>query len=235
MHEEITGVAEAWVEGWVVSRGAAPPVPEPGGGFRVDVGLEHHVTRYVLPRPEEALVRGISRKRAAPGVWIKTFAPPETLAPWLPPGWSFDDPGFLMSAALRRTPAGDAPEGYRLRVWTRGGVTRALVHAPDGSFAARGQIAAPAPTSSRPAAFVVDQVETSARHRRLGLGALVMRTLANTAVEAGATTGVLGATVDGRALYESLGWRVHAPLTGLVFGRPAATAPVPGGTAASRV
>jgi hypothetical protein len=44
-----------------------------------------------------------------------------------------------------------------------------------------------------------------------------MRDLANTGIERGATTGVLGASIEGRALYESLGWRVHAPLAGFVY------------------
>lgn len=48
-----------------------------------------------------------------------------------------------------------------------------------------------------------------------------MRALADAAAEAGASAGVLGAGVEGRALYESLGWRTHAPLTGIVLDPPA--------------
>lgn len=99
-----------------------------------------------------------------------------------------------------------------MRTWARGGTTRVLVLTEDGAFAARGQIAVPGP--GRPA--VVDQVETSPAHRRRGLGSLVMRTLANAAVEVGASAAVLGATIEGRALYESLGWRTDGPLTGLI-------------------
>ena len=51
-----------------------------------------------------------------------------------------------------------------------------------------------------------------------------MRTLANAAAEAGASTAVLGASHDGRALYTSLGWRTASPLTGIIH-RPDA-APV---------
>ena len=90
----------------------------------------------------------------------------------------------------------------------------------EGVFAARGQIAIPPGAATA----VVDQVETAADQRRKGLGRLVMRTLANAAAEAGAATGVLGASADGRALYTSLGWRTDSPLTGIVY-RPDA-APV---------
>nr|WP_308429779.1 GNAT family N-acetyltransferase [Streptomyces ruber] len=65
---------------------------------------------------------------------------------------------------------------------------------------------------------VADQVETSAAHRRRGLGTLVMRTLGRAAFEQGARTGVLAGTPDGRAPYESPGRRVEAPLASAKFG-----------------
>ncbi|MBB5934505.1 hypothetical protein FHS42_001552 [Streptomyces zagrosensis] len=44
-----------------------------------------------------------------------------------------------------------------------------------------------------------------------------MRTLIDDAVAQGATLGVLGATDDGRALYQTLGWKRHAPLAACVY------------------
>jgi predicted GNAT family acetyltransferase len=61
---------------------------------------------------------------------------------------------------------------------------------------------------------VVDMVETGTAHQRRGLGSVGMRTLADLALDRGAVTGILGASDEGRALYESLGWKRHAPLTG---------------------
>ncbi|MGW1022982.1 GNAT family N-acetyltransferase [Streptomyces sp. NPDC002577] len=202
-------MVRAWVDGWVVSRGASEPVERPWG-YTVDVGLRHQVTRHVLPAADEPTVRKLTEDVGAPGVWLKLFEAPETVAPWLAPGWTLDDPAFLMTAPLHRA-AAPAPDGYGLRTWTRDGVTRVLVVTDDGGFAARGQIAPTGPTA------VADRIETDPAHRRRGLGSLVMRTLTTIAVEQGATTGVLSATVAGRALYESLGWRVHAPLTGVYF------------------
>ncbi|MGW1891163.1 GNAT family N-acetyltransferase [Streptomyces sp. NPDC002004] len=220
--ESTNSIVRAWVDGWVVSRGASFPVVE-DWGYTIDVGLPKQVTRYVFAGlgadVDTAAVRKVAAAVAAPGVWLKVFAPEEDVMRLLGPGWTIDEPGHLMSVALRRVgaavtpgPAGTGlPDGYRLRSWTRGGVTRVLVTAPDGSFAARGQVA---PTG---ATAVVDQVETSAEHRRRRLGSLVMRTLAEAALEQGAETGVLGATDDGRALYTSLGWRVQAPLTSVHY------------------
>ncbi|MFE7935212.1 GNAT family N-acetyltransferase [Streptomyces sp. NPDC057456] len=207
---------QAWVDGWVVSRGAAPPVAEPWG-WTVDVGTgTRHVTRHVLGATNEAVTEPTVRKAAGAvtgaGVWLKVFADPAVVGPWLGPHWRIDpEPGFLMTAPLADVPPGAAPDGYRTRTWSRGGVTRTMIAAPDGSLAARGQIA---PTG---ATAVVDQIETSPGHRRRGLGALVMRTLHRAAVAQGARTGVLGATPQGRALYESLGWRVESSLTSAEF------------------
>ncbi|OEJ25048.1 GNAT family N-acetyltransferase [Streptomyces agglomeratus] len=203
----------AWVDGWVVSRGAADPVPQPWG-LTVDVGLPHHATRHVLTDADEATVRKLAEAYGAPAVALKVFLEPETVAPWLGPEWVSDGPGWLMTTPLagrpgRETPA--APDGYALKSWRRGGVTRVLVVAPDGGFAARGQVAPTGGTA------VVDQVETAPAHRRKGLGALVMSVLHEAAYAQGATVGILGATTDGRGLYESLGWQECAPLVGVTY------------------
>ncbi|WP_421106148.1 GNAT family N-acetyltransferase [Streptomyces sp. NEAU-S77] len=211
-------LVRAWVDGWIVSRQASPPVEEEWG-FSFDVALPKHVTRHVLPEADEALTVKLMAAFPAPGTQLKVLLPPETVRPWLLPGWTLDDPGFLMTAPLKPVPA-PVPDGFRLRTWARGGLVRALVVDSRGSFAARGQIAIPPGADTA----VVDQVETAADQRRKGLGGLVMRTLANAAAEAGASTAVLGASTDGRALYTSLGWRTASPLTGIVH-RPDA-APV---------
>ncbi|MFC5799265.1 GNAT family N-acetyltransferase [Streptomyces formicae] len=212
----ITSLPDAvrrWVAGWVVSRGAADPVAEPWG-FTVDVGLPRHTTRHVLTAGGESVVRKVAASARTPGRWLKVFEEPEKVLDWLGPDWTPDEPGFLMTAALRReTGPPPVPAGYRLRTWTRGGVTRALVTTDDGAFATRGQIALPGGAGTA----VVDQIETATEHRRKGLGSLVMRTLQDAAAAQGACTAVLGGTPDGRALYESLGWRVTAPLVSVFY------------------
>ncbi|MFH8799944.1 GNAT family N-acetyltransferase [Streptomyces sp. NPDC017936] len=210
------GIVRAWVDGWVVSRGAAPPVREPWG-FTVDVGQAAQVSRHVLAAlgdgVEEAVVREVAGAVTGTGVWLKVFQDPSVAGGWLGAGWWVDpEPGWLMTvplgAAAGETPA---PGGYRLRSWTRGGVTHVLIAAPDGSFAARGQVA---PTG---ATAVVDRVETAPAHRRRGLGGVVVRNLQAAAAARGAATGVLAGTPAGRGLYESLGWSVVAPLTSARF------------------
>ncbi len=208
----VSELSRAWVDGWVVSRGTPSPSQEPWG-LRIDVGRPDQVVRHVLLDADEVAVRKVAETVEAlgtPATWLKAFMAPEDMGAWLGPDWTPDSPGFLMAADLRPS-APRTPGGYTLTTATAEGVTRVRVLAADGSLAARGQVA---PVSGY---AVVDQVETAPEHQRRGLGSFVMHTLADTAVRQGAATGVLGATVEGRALYETLGWRVHAPLTGFIY------------------
>ncbi|MFI6851667.1 GNAT family N-acetyltransferase [Streptomyces sp. NPDC050416] len=202
---------QAWVDGWIVSRGAAPPVTEPWG-CTIDVGTNGHVTRHVFGATgddlDETAVRKVAGAVTGAGVWLKAFRDPSVVAGWLDDSWWIDpEPGYLMTVPLTSADVPDVPDGYRLRSWSRGGVTRVMVAAPDGSLAARGQIAPTGVTA------VADQIETAPEHRRKGLGSLVMRTLQSAAVRQGAHTGVLAGTPAGRGLYEALGWEVAAVLT----------------------
>ncbi|EFL28610.1 LOW QUALITY PROTEIN: conserved hypothetical protein, partial [Streptomyces himastatinicus ATCC 53653] len=111
-------LVRAWVDGWIVSRQASPPVEEEWG-FSFDVALPRHVTRHVLPEADEALLVELMAAFPAPGTHLKVPLPPETVRPWLLPGWILDDPGFLMTVPLTPVPA-PVPDGFRLRTWGPG-------------------------------------------------------------------------------------------------------------------
>lgn len=53
---------------------------------------------------------------------------------------------------------------------------------------------------------VYDQILTQPEHRRLGLGTAVMSALTQRSLERGAGHGIMIASPDGRALYQTLGW-----------------------------
>jgi GNAT superfamily N-acetyltransferase len=63
---------------------------------------------------------------------------------------------------------------------------------------------------------VFDGVETSPAFRRQGLGRHLITTMCAEAFDLGAHHGVLAASADGRALYESLGWTVQRQLLSVV-------------------
>ncbi|WP_194895716.1 GNAT family N-acetyltransferase [Catenulispora pinisilvae] len=198
-----------WAEGWTVSRGTAAPVAT-RWGLRIEVGAENQLRRHVLLDPREQGVRELVASIAEPLTWIKTHVEPAELGPWLPAGWAEGDPGWLM--AIDVAPAEvTVPDKYRLTSESKDGVTYVRILTSDGDLAARGQYGYVGDYGT------VDKISTEPAHRRRGLGSVVMDALANAAYGLGASTSVLGATVEGRALYESLGWKVHAPLAGFIF------------------
>ncbi|MQS11652.1 GNAT family N-acetyltransferase [Streptomyces kaniharaensis] len=209
--QETGELVREWISGWVVSRGAADPTPEPWG-WSIDVGAPTgEVARHVLPEPVESDVRKIAEATTAPGTWLKAFAEADTVRPWLGPEWRLDIPGFLMSLPLNDTERPEPPTGYTVTTWTRGGVVRALVRTDDGHLAARGQ------AGLAGAVVVPDQIVTAPEHRRRGLGSVVMRTLQHAAREAGAEKAVLVGSPAGRELYTALGWTMHTPMASLVL------------------
>lgn len=199
----------AWVDGWVISRNAPRPVREPWG-LRVDVGLPGHLSRHIVAAPTPEILHHLTGVLTTPGTWLKLCAAAPAVAPSLPGRWAVQDPEYMMTAPLSRH-VPDVPAGYTLAVTTRAGVTAARLLTAAGEVAARGQFAPAGRTA------VVDQVETAAGHRRRGLGTAVVRTLMSTAASMGARTGVLVATAEGQALYETLGWTLHTPMTAAVL------------------
>jgi GNAT superfamily N-acetyltransferase len=203
------GLTQRWAEGWTVSRSTEPPVATQWG-LRIEVGAPNQLRRHVLLDPDEAGVRELAASIEEPLTWIKSHVEPAELAPWLPAGWTEDDPGWLMAIDVTPQPV-TPPDGYVVRSQAVGGVTYVRIVTSAGDLAARGQYGHVGEHGT------VDQISTEPDHRRRGLGSVVMNSLATTAHELGASTTILGATVEGRALYEALGWKVHAPLAGFVY------------------
>ncbi|MEU8780305.1 GNAT family N-acetyltransferase [Streptomyces sp. NPDC048637] len=181
-------------------------------GLYIEVGRPEQMGRHVLPDADEFAVREAAASATVPYTWLKVPMEPERVGHWLPEGWVVDkgESGHLMATDLRPT-VPRAPEGYTASVEARDGVAYVQVRDTAGELAAKGQMA----LLGR--ATVIDGVTTEQAHRRRGLGAFVMRTLTDHAVSEGATLGVLGATDEGRALYETLDWKVYAPLAACIY------------------
>jgi GNAT superfamily N-acetyltransferase len=201
---------DGWVDGWAWSRGTSRPEPVDGGWYvatRSDV--EHE--RFVLSEPTVERVDAILAKGPAPTTCVKFPGDP---AEWLPrfgPGWVPDHEGCFMTRALGRPPGRQAPAGYEVKVEAKPRVVVASVLAPEGNVISSGRMGLGTSYA------VADQIVTDERHRRLGLGTVVMAALEKGALEAGLERAVLGATGDGQALYERLGWDAGAPLTAVHY------------------
>lgn len=202
----------SWAHGWARSRGASIPA-RTDWGLRIEVGSPGETRRHLLLDPDPDRAAALAREIEAaeePRMWIKSHVAPAVLRPVLGPAWVDDQPVFLMAWDVRPLPV-RVPEGYEVVTSTADGVTQVRISAPDGSRAASARY------GHSNGCGTPDQVSTDPAHQRRGLGTALMAVLANAAHAAGESVSYLAASVEGRALYESMGWRTWAPLAGFVY------------------
>jgi GNAT superfamily N-acetyltransferase len=197
-------IFRTWVEGWAISRGTPPPVPV-AHGFRVDVGLPAHRVRYVFPSLGPEIIRDLATSIEPPAAFIKVCCESEMMAPLLPANWRLETPGYMMTQSLRTDAPVSVPTGYDLVVERRGAVIVAELRDHRGDIAASGRVVLNGTSG------IFDRIATHVDHRRRGLGTVVMRALGGEAIKEAIKSAILVATPDGRALYASLGWRLHSP------------------------
>jgi len=206
----------AWIRGWALTREVDPPVPH-ADGFRIAVGLPRQAARYVFASPSPAIAE-LGASVTQPWIYIKAYATSEQLRALLPDRWRIEDLHYMMTCDARPFPGGgEVPAGYSVDVDDAAAATgcgHVRVVAPDGTLAASGHVA----MGERLAIY--DRIGTEPAHQRRGLGRAVMHALQALARAHGRHEGVLVATDQGRALYESLSWRLHSPWAGAVIPGP---------------
>lgn len=201
-------IVATWIKGWTLARETTSPTPYKGG-FRVDVGWPEQKARYVFPAIVPAIGELVSSINE-PWVFLKACASPDALQAILPPRWTIQRPGYMMTNAGPMASNSALSEGYRLDA-TRGTISVVRAFDPTGNEAAIGRVVVVDGFA------IYDRIETRPEHRRRGLARAVMQALETIAREKGAVRGVLVATPDGRALYESLDWELHSPYTTAVI------------------
>lgn len=203
-------IVETWLKGWSAARGLPAPARENGVLF-VNVGWPHQAMRYVFPRPTDKL-RYLAETIVDPWVFLKVCAKPAIVNELLPSRWVIQAPAFMMTCYDTMTSSRTAlPKGYILDINKEAAVPVVRILTPGHVEAAIGRVV-----------FVdhfaiYDRIETHPDHRRNGLGSIVMKTLEALGIGHGIKKGVLVATVEGKALYEKLGWEVYTPYTTAVI------------------
>ena len=209
----------AWSRGWAITREVPPPVPH-ADGLRIEVGLPRQVRRYVFPHLSQA-IHDLGQTLSQPWVFLKACATTDELHALLPAPWQMQDEHFLMTCGdVPFAGSGALASGYRMQIDDAAAATRrahVAVHADDGSIAAAGHLA----LDERFAIY--DRIVTEPAHQRRGLGRAVMHALQAIARAHGRHANVLVASAQGRALYESLGWRLQSPWATAVIPGPEAT------------
>ncbi|WP_170137750.1 GNAT family N-acetyltransferase [Chitinophaga dinghuensis] len=202
-------LVETWLKGWAIARGTMGPVPDQGG-FRIDVGWPDQLVRYVFPQ----LCAGwqdLQHTIDQPYIFLKVCATPEQIRPLLLPPWEICPPGFMMRKIWGdRQAAVQLPSSYYMET-TPGATPKARIFTSSGELAALGSIAMVGEYA------IFDRIATEPAHQRKGLGSAVMTALSNMVIQQGATTGLLVATTQGKALYSTLNWELYAPYTTIVI------------------
>lgn len=198
------GVDPELLAGWVaarsMARGVAAPVAD-HGGWRVDTRSAVEYCRYIFPRID-ARIATLAATIERPGVFLKVCAGDATLMRLLPVGWAVQPAAWVMTSDAEPKPRALA-QGYTLRVAASEAVTAVEILAPDGTLAASGYAA------ETGGVFAYDRIRTGPEHQRRGLGRALMTAL-RARRRSPASREILVATDQGRALYESLGWRVRS-------------------------
>jgi GNAT superfamily N-acetyltransferase len=207
---DLDAVLHTWVRGWAAARELGPPVRE-RAAWRVEVGWPQQRRRHVFARPCDEL-RALGASISEPWVFVKCCTTPQALRACLPPRWTVGPRSSLMVFEGEPPPAAALPAGYAIEFDAGAEVPQVRVSAPDGTLAADGRVV----VLGTDATF--DRIGTHADHRRRGLASAVMRTLHGIAHARGARRGLLAATIEGEALYRTVGWRVHAPYASAVIG-----------------
>lgn len=203
-------VVASWIKGWAIARGTAAPIPD-HGGFRVDVAWPEQRVRYVFPCPCEGF-QYLANTITDSWIYLKVCASPEIVKPFLPSQWIIQPPGFMMVCSKLISPLSvHLPDGYSLDITEALPISTVKILTPDRQTAAIGHICFADDFA------IYDRIETKPGFRRHGFGSIIMNTLGIIAGNHGREKGILVATAEGKALYETLGWVTYTLYTSAVI------------------
>ncbi|GAB3812919.1 GNAT family N-acetyltransferase [Kribbella italica] len=200
-----------WQYGWGLCRGL-PPALDRRIALDVTLGLPHRDRElFALPGTTPApLIAEVLHAPRPTWLTVTTHQADEAATELRSAGLElFDERKLLMTIDLRQHPMPTTQ--HQVLTTTEGPLERVCVPAwrdsADGEEAARGMMAVVGDDDA-----VMHDIHTSPAYRRQGLGTVVMGTLARRALDRGASTGLLMATVEGAALYRQLGWVPQATM-----------------------
>ncbi|MFC1408084.1 GNAT family N-acetyltransferase [Streptacidiphilus sp. N1-12] len=200
-----------WQRGWSAARGLAA-ADEVEGGLRIRCEQPSREVEVLALHADQdpGSVAGLAEDVAADPLYswltVPTHHPDRVAATVEAAGLQvLLRSESLMLSDLAQHPSCPLAAPYRSELRQDGPVLTVTLHHPDSSEpAARGTVAVVG------ADAIADRIETVPAHRRRGLGRALMSLLVEAARTAGAETGLLIASTEGRQLYTSLGWQHYA-------------------------
>lgn len=194
-----------WVHGWCTSRGFDAPQPA-GDAFWSYPNEDGRERELLWPDPateiDADLLATIGASSRPTWVTVATYDVSSTqglLAERgvVPAGW----PEWLMSTELGLHRPVACPDGFTSTIDVHDGVLTGEVRGSANELACSGRMAL-----TPGGGAVADRIVTEEGFRRRGFGRYLMTELGAAAQTAGATYGLLIASVEGHALYEAIHW-----------------------------
>jgi len=198
-------LASAWLTGWCASRGFEAPVPT-GGGYWVYPREDGRERELLWPDPHQPIEPDLLATIGASSVpsWVTVATTDVSSTQGLladrgvvPAGW----PEWLMASELATGTNGDCPGGCTPSIGRVDDVFVGEVRGSAGDLVASGRMAL-----TEDGFAVADRIVTEEGYRRQGFGRWLMTELGSAARDAGATHGLLIASVEGHLLYEAMSW-----------------------------
>ncbi|KMQ64930.1 GNAT family acetyltransferase [Chryseobacterium angstadtii] len=203
-------LVEKWLKGWSLSRKLPLPVKYKSG-FKVEVGEEQQKTRYVFSTITHDFIE-LSKQINEPWIYLKVCASSHEVRKQIPEKWIIQPPGYMMCCfGPMKNPEINLCEGYWLEYEKYHSTTVCKIIAENGEQASTGRIVLVDGVA------VYDRIITEEKHRRKGLASFLMQELEKTASAQGISNSFLVATEQGKALYESKGWKLYSPYTSIVI------------------
>lgn len=201
---------QRWLKAWSLSRKLPLPVKFKSG-FKVDVGYEKQITRYVFPELTNDFLQ-LSQIIKEPWVFLKVCASQNEVRNVISNDWEVQPQGYMMACNdLMKFSKPILSNEYKLEYEEYDSTYIIRVVTQTGTLASIGHVVIVENLA------VYDRISTEPDHRRKGLAKYIMKELEKIAVSKGILNNFLVATEEGKLLYESLGWKVYCLYTSVVI------------------
>lgn len=199
-----------WLKAWSLSRKLPLPVNY-NSGFKVDVGYEKQITRYVFPELNDDFIH-LSQTIVEPWVFLKVCASPNEILGLVSNKWEFQPQGYMMCCnepmKFQEVRLNDE---YKFELENYDSTYVIRIVTKKGELASIGRLVIVEDLA------VYDRISTEPNHRRKGLASILMKELEKNAVSKKTSKSFLVATEEGKKLYESLGWKLYCLYTSIVI------------------
>ncbi|PIF46118.1 acetyltransferase (GNAT) family protein [Chryseobacterium sp. 52] len=208
--KKLYDIIEQWLKAWLLSRKLPLPVRYKSG-FKVEVGEEKQKIRYVFPELNHDFLE-LSKQIEEPWIYLKVCASPDEVSKKVSEKWKMQPPGYMMYClgSMKNSEA-KLSEGYRIEYETYNSTTVVKIFSENGEPASVGRVVLVDDLA------VYDRIVTEEKHRRKGLATFLMKELEKIALSNHISNHFLVATEEGRALYESIGWKLYSNYTSIVI------------------